>query len=68
MKLIKRKKEFVPLPVHPALPTIPPDYKPHEEGNQTPKPMTEIRCPVIPEIDILHEEDEPAIENEPVAE
>ena len=68
MRIIRKKKEIVPLPAHPALPAIPPDHKPHEERKQTHDPITEIRCPTIPEIEILHEEEEPSTENEPVAE
>jgi hypothetical protein len=68
MRIIRKKKEIIPLPAHPALPTIPPDHKPHEEPKQTHVSTTEITAPRFPEIDIHQEEDEPATENEPVAE
>lgn len=68
MRIIKKRKEIIPLPLHPALPPIPPDHKPIQENKQTHEALTEIKSPCYPEIDISKEEDEPATENEPVAE
>jgi hypothetical protein len=68
MRIIRKKREIVPLPSHPALPVIPPDHKPFEEGRQNHESVTEIKAPCFPEIDILYEEEETATENDPVAE
>ncbi len=68
MRIIRKKREIIPLPEHPALPSIPPDHKPYEDTRQNHESITEIRAPRFPEIDIHKEEDEPATENEPVAE
>jgi hypothetical protein len=68
MKIIKKRKEIIPLPIHPALPMIPPEYKPYEENKQTHEPQTEIKSPCYPEIDVIPEEEETTTENEPVAE
>jgi hypothetical protein len=68
MKKSKISKEILPLPTHPATPMLPPEHRPHQERKQTHEPPTEVRQPCYPEFDILHEEEERIIENEPVAE
>lgn len=48
----KKKKEITPLPIHPAMPTLPPDIKPLEEKQNTHESITEITPPNFPEINI----------------
>ncbi len=48
----KKKKEITPLPIHPAMPTFPPDIKPLQENQNTHESITEINPPNIHEINI----------------